>query len=185
MGSTITKLSQQFCVKIQYFKVLILGLEGAGKTTVFDRIRSNDLNYTSPTIGFNVEQVKLENFVLNLWDFGGHEKIMCLWERYFDNVDLIILVLDSTDNQNVDKVKEMFNIIKNKSKDTYVLILGNKIDLKDQSMSTDEMAKLFDIYEYDLKIVNFIPCSAVTSKGMSDMKKSIVTAIRNLNKNNI
>ena len=183
MGTTINKLSQTFCTKIQYFKVLILGLEGAGKTTIFERIRTSDLNYTSPTIGFNVEQVKLDNFIINLWDFGGHEKIMCLWERYFDNVDLIILVLDSTDNENVEKVKEIFDIIKSKTKDTFILLLANKIDLKDQSMSTNEMAKLFDIYKYDLKIVNFIPCSAVTSQGMGEMKKSIVTALKNINKN--
>ncbi len=185
MGTTITKLSQKICARTYFYKVLILGLEGAGKTTIFDRIRSNDLNYTSPTIGFNVEQVKLDNFILNLWDFGGHEKIMCLWERYFDNVDLIILVLDSTDNENKEKVKEIFEMIRAKTKDSYLLILANKVDLKDQSMSTDEMAKLFDIYQYDLKIVNFIPCSAVTRKGMSEMKKSIKTALSQINKSDI
>ena len=184
MGTAINKLSQQFCVKVRYCKVLILGLEGSGKTTIFDRIRSNDLNYTAPTIGFNVEQVNLENFVLNLWDFGGHEKIMCLWERYFDNVDLILVVLDSTDKENIDKVKEMFSIIKNseKTKNTFVLILANKMDLKNQCMDTDEMAKLFDIYKYDLKIVNFIPCSAVTTQGMNEMKTSMVSALKSLNK---
>lgn len=98
MGKEISKFSQKICTRSPFYKVLILGLEGSGKTTLYDRIKSNEVYITHPKIGFNLDQVKLDLVSMTLLDFGEHEKIMSLWEKYFDNTDLVILVIYSTDS---------------------------------------------------------------------------------------
>ena len=54
--------------------LLILGLDGAGKTTILYKLSGDDVE-TEPTIGFNVESLKFRNVNLNVWDIGGQDKI--------------------------------------------------------------------------------------------------------------
>ncbi len=66
MGKEISKFSQKICTRSPFYKVLILGLEGSGKTTLYDRIKSNEVYITillyyyitHPKIGFKLDQVK-------------------------------------------------------------------------------------------------------------------------------
>jgi len=119
--------------------------------------------------------------VVNLWDFGGHEKIMKLWDKYFEYVDLVILVIDSSDSECFDKIKEILKLIKENLSDTYVLIVANKIDLKQQTMSTESIVKNICLYDFGLKIVNFIRCSATTGEGIKEMSKSISSTLTSMN----
>jgi small GTP-binding protein len=177
MGKQISKFSQKICTKSIFHKVLILGLEGAGKTTLYDRIRSNEIYITHPTIGFNVEQVKVDWANMTLWDFGGHEKIMSLWEKYFENTDLVILVIDSTDTSNYDKMRSVLQMIQEKLRNVYVIILINKIDLPD-SQETDLIVKKLDLYKYSLKIAKVVRTSTVRGDGMREVTKAIGSTLQ-------
>lgn len=53
------------------FRILILGLDGAGKTSILYRLQIGDIITTKPTIGFNVETINYKNIKLNVWDLGG------------------------------------------------------------------------------------------------------------------
>eukprot|EP01119_Soliformovum_irregulare_P016282 TRINITY_DN4691_c0_g1_i3.p1 TRINITY_DN4691_c0_g1~~TRINITY_DN4691_c0_g1_i3.p1 ORF type:complete len:863 (-),score=257.83 TRINITY_DN4691_c0_g1_i3:309-2897(-) len=63
----------------QHYRVLMLGLDAAGKTTILYKLKSRERNSevitTIPTIGFNVEEVDLGNRHLTVWDVGGPDKI--------------------------------------------------------------------------------------------------------------
>ena len=179
MGKEISKISQKFCVRAQNFKVLILGLEGVGKTTLFDRIKSNEVLIRYPTIGFNVEQIKFDGMNITLWDFGGHQKIMNLWNRYFENTDLIIFVIDSTDDDSYENNKIILKMIRDDPllKNIYVLIIINKIDLK-ESKSTDSIIKGIDLYNYDLKIAKVLRTSTVRGDGMYELKKTMSDVLK-------
>ena len=172
MGKEISKLSQKICVRTGFYKVLILGLEGTGKTSLFDRLKSNEVYITNPTIGFNVEQLKIDSMMITLWDFGGHEKIMNLWDRYFDNTDLVILVIDSTDSDSFDKIKNILKLIKESLTSIYVLILINKIDLAG-SQSTEIILDRTDLYKFDLKIAKVMRISLVRGDGVKEVIKTM------------
>jgi ADP-ribosylation factor-like protein 1 len=172
MGKELSKLTQKVCLKSTMYKVVILGLEGAGKTSLFDRIKSNEVYIRHPTIGFIVEQIKLDGIQMTLWDFGGNEKIMNLWDRYIDGTDLVILVIDSSDYENLDRVKAIFEIIKQKLPDVYVLIVLNKVDLN-QSLSNDVIVKKTDLYNNDLKIANVVRTSMSRGDGIKELLKAI------------
>jgi ADP-ribosylation factor-like protein 3 len=68
-------------------KILVLGLDNAGKTTLLKLLCSEDPNECSPTLGFNVKSVVKNSFKLNVWDIGGQKDIRQYWQMYFDNVD--------------------------------------------------------------------------------------------------
>ena len=56
-------------------KVLLLGADAVGKTTLLYKLKLNENIKTIPTIGFNVEEIKYKNKKIIIWDIGGGEKI--------------------------------------------------------------------------------------------------------------
>ncbi len=52
-------------------RILVLGLDNAGKTTILKKLADEDITHTMPTQGFNIKSVQHEGFKLNVWDIGG------------------------------------------------------------------------------------------------------------------
>ena len=57
--------------KGEEFKILIVGLHNAGKTTILYKLSLGEVVVTSPTIGSNVEEVNHNNVKFQVWDLGG------------------------------------------------------------------------------------------------------------------
>jgi len=74
MGSILsqmwTKLSRLGRGDMQ-FKIIIVGMNNAGKTTILYKLALNEVIVTEPTIGSNVEEVQHRNLKLQVWDLGG------------------------------------------------------------------------------------------------------------------
>src|SRR6478609_1854229 len=64
-------------------RLLMLGLDAAGKTTIPYKLKLGQDVTTIPTVGFNVETVTYKNVKFNVWDVGGQDKIRPLWRHYF------------------------------------------------------------------------------------------------------
>ena len=52
---------------------------------------------TVPTLGSNVEEVTYNNIRFLMWDIGGQESSRAAWSTYYQNTQVVILVIDSTD----------------------------------------------------------------------------------------
>ena len=52
-------------------KILFLGLDHAGKTSILFKLKDDEFKDTVPTVGLNVEQIKYRDMSLTLWDVGG------------------------------------------------------------------------------------------------------------------
>merc|ERR1712224_56010 len=78
-------------------RILILGLDNAGKTTILYRLQVDEVVQTIPTIGFNVETVQYKNIKFQVWDLGGQTSIRPYWRCYYPNTNAIIYVVDSAD----------------------------------------------------------------------------------------
>lgn len=97
MGSYINKILDSF--SNMKAKIVMIGLDGAGKTTVLYQMKLNQNVSSVPTIGFNVESIKYKNLEFTVWDIGGQTKFRSLWHHYYDNNDAIIYVVDSSDEE--------------------------------------------------------------------------------------
>ena len=71
-------------------RLLLLGLDNAGKTTLLKALASEDVTQITPTQGFNIKSVLSDGFKLNVWDIGGQRKIRPYWRNYFDNTDVLV-----------------------------------------------------------------------------------------------
>ena len=141
MGSLFSRAWSRFVGK-QDCRILMVGLDAAGKTTILYKFKLGEVITTIPTIGFNVETVEYKNISFNVWDVGGQYKIRILWKHYYQNTNGIIFVVDSNDRERVEETREELYKLLNEEdlKDTCILIMANKQDLPG-AMTTPEIAE--------------------------------------------
>ena len=86
---------------------------------------------TVPTLGFNVETVKYENITFQMWDLGGQSELRPYWRCYYPKTNAIVFVIDSTDKDRLNIVKqELFLLIKEEDlQGVPIAILANKQDI--------------------------------------------------------
>merc|ERR1712076_326698 len=87
-------------------RILMVGLDAAGKTTILYKLKLGEVVNTIPTIGFNVETVEYKNISFNVWDVGGQDKIRLLWRHYYTNTQGLIYVVDSNDRDRIEENRE-------------------------------------------------------------------------------
>lgn len=104
MGSFLNKILDSF--SSMKAKILLIGLDNAGKTTILYRMKLNEVVTSVPTVGFNVQSVKYKNLDFTVWDIGGQTKLIQLWHHYYANSDAVIYVLDSSDDERLELAKE-------------------------------------------------------------------------------
>lgn len=73
-------------------RILLLGLDNAGKTTILKSLASEDITEIKPTQGFNIKSVVVEGVKLNVWDIGGQKSIRPYWRNYFESTDVLVRV---------------------------------------------------------------------------------------------
>ena len=117
MGIFFTKLSDLLTLwgNTTPSKILLLGLDNAGKTTILYKIKLNENISTIPTIGFNVEEVSpCKGVTFTVWDVGGQKKIRNLWNYYYQGTQGLIYVIDSSDIERLEEANEqMHSILEN------------------------------------------------------------------------
>ncbi|RDY14070.1 ADP-ribosylation factor, partial [Mucuna pruriens] len=148
MGQAFRKLFDTFFGNTE-MRVVMLGLDAAGKTTILYKLHIGEVLSTVPTIGFNVEKVQYKNVIFTVWDVGGQEKLRPLWRHYFNNTDGLIYVVDSLDRERIDKAKQEFQTIINDPfmLNSVILVFANKQDLRGAMtpMEVCEGLGLFDL----------------------------------------
>ena len=112
-------------------RILMLGLDAAGKTTILYKLKLGQSVNTIPTVGFNVETVTYKNVKFNVWDVGGQDKIRPLWRHYYTGTQGLIFVVDCADRDRIDEARqELHRIINDREmRDAIILIFANKQDL--------------------------------------------------------
>ncbi|CAL4081913.1 unnamed protein product [Meganyctiphanes norvegica] len=112
-------------------RVLMVGLDNAGKTTVLYKLKLGEVVFTIPTIGFNVETVNYKNISFTVWDVGGQETIRPLWRHYYQGTTAIIYVVDSNDPARLAEAREELHHLldSDELRNCPVLVLANKQDL--------------------------------------------------------
>jgi len=143
MGLTFSKLFDKLWGKKE-MRILMVGLDAAGKTTILYKLKLGEIVTTIPTIGFNVETVEYKNIQFTVWDVGGQDKIRPLWRHYFQNTQGIIFVVDSNDRDRIVEAREELQRMLNEDelRDAILLVFANKQDLPNAMNAAEITDKL-------------------------------------------
>ncbi|KAA0192443.1 hypothetical protein HAZT_HAZT007909 [Hyalella azteca] len=119
--------------------VVLVGLEGAGKTTALLRLRYSQYVEASPTVAFNTEKVRVGGGSWLIWDVGGAERLRPLWRPYTRACDALIFVVDScSDAERLEEARlELHRLVKQQANQCTtlhrpkppILVIANKQDL--------------------------------------------------------
>ncbi|KAF2325043.1 hypothetical protein GH714_022407 [Hevea brasiliensis] len=125
-------------------RILMVGLDAAGKTTILYKLKLGEIVTTIPTIGFNVETVEYKNISFTVWDVGGQDKIRPLWRHYFQNTQGLIFVVDSNDRDRVVEARDELHRMLNEDelRDAVLLVFANKQDLPNAMNAAEITDKL-------------------------------------------
>lgn len=187
MGLTISKTIEMLTggmFKEKPTRVLMLGLDAAGKTTILYKLQLNELVTSIPTIGFNVEQLKYKGLDMTIWDVGGQDKIRALWRYYFENTDALIYVVDSADPDRLGEARDELHKMcaDDALRNACVLVLANKQDTHN-ALSADKVGETMQMSAIRKQQWYLQPCSAVTGSGLYEgldwMQKTLRDQRRN------
>jgi ADP-ribosylation factor protein 1 len=117
-------------------RVLIAGLDSAGKTTVLQKVKRGEKRLaenisTTPTMHFNVEQWKYKGRTFSVWDVGGQDAIRPLWRHHLIGTQALVYVVDSNDRERLQKAAEELHrvMLDHSMRKACLLVYANKCDL--------------------------------------------------------
>jgi ADP-ribosylation factor protein 1 len=140
MGLPLSKFFRLIGLAKKNVRIVMVGLDAAGKTTVLYKLKLGELVHTTPTIGFNVEAVEYKNLNFTVWDIGGQDRLRRLWRHYYNGTNGVIFVVDSNDRERIKEAHEELHkmLAEDELRDAALLVLANKQDLP-LAMSIAEM----------------------------------------------
>lgn len=160
-------------------RILILGLDGAGKTTILYRLQVGEVVTTIPTIGFNVETVTYKNLKFQVWDLGGQTSIRPYWRCYYSNTDAVIYVVDSSDKDRmgISKQELLAMLDEEELRNSILLVFANKQDME-QAMTPAEVAKELGLASIKNRKWQIFKTSALRGIGLEEGMEWLVDALK-------
>ncbi|XP_039624567.1 ADP-ribosylation factor-like protein 2 [Polypterus senegalus] len=161
---TILKKMKQ---KEREVRLLMLGLDNAGKTTILKKFNGEDISTISPTLGFNIKTLEHRGFKLNIWDVGGQKSLRSYWRNYFESTDGLIWVVDSADRHRLEDCKKELSglLLEERLAGATLIVFANKQDLPG-ALSKDTIKQALDLDNIKTHHWCIMDCSAVTGENL-------------------
>jgi ADP-ribosylation factor-like protein 5B len=151
------------------YKIVVVGLDNAGKTTTLYKLHLGEVVVTQPTVGSNVEELVYKNIRFEVWDLGGQERLRTSWATYYRGTHAVVMVVDSTDRARISIIKdELFKLLQHEDlQSSAVLVFANKQDLKD-AMTPAEISDALSLHSIKNHDWHIQACCALTGEGLWD-----------------
>ncbi|XP_076828756.1 ADP-ribosylation factor-like protein 2 [Brachyhypopomus gauderio] len=153
--------------KEREMRLLMLGLDNAGKTTILKKFNGEDVSTISPTLGFNIKTLEHRGFKLNIWDVGGQKSLRSYWRNYFESTDGLVWVVDSADRLRLEDCKRELGalLLEERLAGATLLVFANKQDLPG-ALSKDGIREALSLDEIKTHHWCIVGCSAVTGENL-------------------
>ncbi|KAL6738547.1 hypothetical protein Aduo_012087 [Ancylostoma duodenale] len=166
MGTALSRLRMLWFGR-KPCRILMVGLDNAGKTTVLYKLKLGEVITTIPTIGFNLETVEYRNVSFTVWDVGGQQRIRALWKYYFRDTEALIFVVDSADVQRLEEARQEIHALTEdlELRDAVMLVFANKQDMPN-ALSAAEISRALELHNIKNREWYVQPSNAITGEGL-------------------
>ncbi|KAG7196033.1 uncharacterized protein KQ657_000041 [Scheffersomyces spartinae] len=166
--------------KDQEVRVLVLGLDNAGKTTIVKKAQDEDTEGVSPTMGFQIDTLVYHEYTLNMWDIGGQTSLRGFWGNYFDQTDVVIWVVDG---MSLERLRESHDelmskvVIQDRLKGIRLAVVVNKMDGVDTSQweeVRDTVVSVLGLEQIDHELWHVFLVSGRTGLGLPSLLEWVI-----------
>ncbi|CBZ23266.1 putative ADP-ribosylation factor [Leishmania mexicana MHOM/GT/2001/U1103] len=175
MGQLFTSLWSMFKGNKSY-KLLILGLNNAGKTSILYYLQLGHAIATQPTLGGNTETLTIAHpqtsntIAFTCWDLGGQEQLRESWKLYYDHTDAILFVVDAADAAKFPKAKAVLHQLLHREpslQHTTLLVLANKQDME-SAATPAELIEYLELGMLKDRTWTLMGCSTLTGESLRE-----------------
>ncbi|KAK1974927.1 ADP-ribosylation factor family protein [Colletotrichum cereale] len=157
-------------LKDKEMRILMLGLDNAGKTTIVKKIMGEDVNTVSPTLGFIIKTIDYDGYLTALVrDVGGQKTLRSYWRNYFEKTDALIWVVDATDRLRIEDCREELHglLQEERLSGASLLVFANKTDVNG-CMDEQEILQGLQLEAIRTHHWHILRCSAMTGTNLEE-----------------
>lgn len=129
--------------------MLVLGLDGSGKTSIVQSFKRDEKRIIAPTVGFEISTITRLGLTLNIWDVGGQKTLRPFWYNYLDRTDCVVWVVDSGALERLQESFEEFSklLSEDRMAGAGILILANKCDTIEDGRMVDVVTLVTELLQ--------------------------------------
>lgn len=144
-------------------KVVLCGLDSAGKRTMVTFLQSGTFIEHTPTMGKEFNTMDVQGIRINLMDMGGQSDFRDLWIGEASDAECVIFMIDASDKERFAEAREELWKLSDVFKKKPLIVLANKYDLQPVA-SLGEIIDVLDLK--DLRSFEILPISSKTGFGI-------------------
>uniref|UniRef100_A0A4W5KER3 small monomeric GTPase n=1 Tax=Hucho hucho TaxID=62062 RepID=A0A4W5KER3_9TELE len=149
-------------------KLVFLGLDNAGKTTLLHMLRDDRLGQHVPTLHPTSEELTIAGMTFTTFDLGGHTQARRIWKNYLPAINGIVYMVDSADHERLQEAKIELDVRKDwTAEDWGKVIFSDESPFRLFGASGKKLGNV-SLKELNLRPMEIFMCSVLKRQGYGD-----------------
>jgi len=160
---------------------MLLGEPGAEKTALAQKFCFDIFSPSERVavgVDFYVKTIELQGkkIKLQIWDVGGEERFRFLIPSYCKGANAAMIIFDITNSKSLNQISELTTILREKSSDIPIILIGNKLDLEEfRELEREEGIEIANKYNFS----SYREISTKTGQNVENSFKALTEILLN------